>query len=169
MLTAILRPFTHMSRLEFGKFDPRERCFAHASSLASAIWTFRAFSIIRFEYWLTHALGTAAYIVVGSTEDAPIQMDTLMRACHCLYEMHTTLPLATDVLCGIHAALKMCQEPVPAFVGKYFAMLHHRRDGLMHHSVAALLPDTTDIARVDNGKDVQLQELLNRLDDIGIN
>ena len=168
MFTAILRPFTHMSREQFGKFDPRDRCYSHANSLISVIWTFRAFSCLRFEYWLCHALGTAGYIVVGGTEDSPIQMDTLLRACQCLHEMRVFLPLATDVLCGIHVALKRSGQRVPSFVEKYFAQIHHRKDGLMHHSVAALLPKATNIARIDNGEDVQLQELLAELNGLEI-
>ncbi|KAK2590141.1 hypothetical protein QQS21_012182 [Conoideocrella luteorostrata] len=168
MLTAILRPFTSMSKAQFGAFDPRERCYAHASSLTTAIWTFRAFSVIHHEYWLCHALGTAAYIVVGGTADASIQMDTLVRTCQCLYEMRATLPLATDISCGIHAALKRSKEPMPAFLSKYFDSLNHRDDGLMHYAVAALLPDATDIAGANRHGDVQLQELLNGTNDIGV-
>jgi hypothetical protein len=168
MLIAILRPFAGFSRAQFGKFEPRERCYAHASNLASAIWTFRGFAIIRFEYWLNHALGTAAYVVIGGTEDAPVQMDTLVRACQCLHEMRGTLPLATDALCGIHVALKQSKEAVPAFMGKFFDRLGFRKDGLLHYSVAAFLSHSTDIAGDNSSKEIQLQELLDRMDDIGI-
>jgi hypothetical protein len=82
--------------------------------------------------------------------------------------VQVSLPLATDILCGIHAALKRCGLPVPGFVGKYFDRLVHRKGGLMHHSVAALLPNATDIERVDHGEDVHLQELLNGLDELEI-
>ncbi|SCV48593.1 uncharacterized protein FFB14_10462 [Fusarium fujikuroi] len=168
MLTAILRPFTNMNKAQFGKFDPKERCYAHASNLASAIWTYRSFAIIRFEYWLTHALGTAAYIVIGGTEDAPVQMDTLTRACQCLYEMRSTLPLATDILCGIRIALKRSKETIPGFLDRFFNRISHRKDGLMHHCVAPLLPDSMDITQNNNNQEIQLQELLNRLEDIGV-
>ncbi|KAG4292508.1 hypothetical protein FPRO06_11996 [Fusarium proliferatum] len=168
MLTAILRPFTNMNKAQFGKFDPRERCYAHASNLASAIWTYRSFAVIRFEYWLTHALGTAAHIVVGGTEDAPVQMDTLTRACQCLYEMRSTLPLATDILCGIRIALKQLKEKIPAFMDRFFDRIIHRKDGLMHHFVASLLPDSIDMTQNSSNQDIQLQELLNRLEDIGV-
>jgi len=72
MFIAILRPFSHMTREQFGGFDPGERCYAHAASLVSAIWTFRAFAHLRFECWLNHALGTTAYIVIRHSEEGPI-------------------------------------------------------------------------------------------------
>lgn len=170
MLTAILRPFAQTSRAQFGaSFDPRERCLAHANSLVSAIWAFRSFAHVRFEYWLTHPLGWAAYLAVGGLDDAPGQMDTLARACQCLHEMRATLPLAADVLCGVQAAFKRCGLPVPAFLGRYFdAGLRHRSDGLMHHAVAALLPGVVEGEQAARGVELQLQELLDGLDDMGI-
>ncbi|KAK7908706.1 hypothetical protein PG985_016009 [Apiospora marii] len=173
MLTAILRPFAQTSRAQFGaSFDPRERCLAHASSMVSAIWAFRAFAHVRFEYWLTHPLGWAAYLVVGGGLDddaAPVQMDTLARACQCLHEMRAHLPLAADVLCGVQAAFKRCGQPVPAFLGRYFdAGLRHRRDGLMHRAVAPLLPGPAGGEQAAGGAELQLQELLDGLDDMGI-
>lgn len=168
MLTAVLRPFSHMTEDQFGRFSPRERCYTHANSLMSSIWTFRAFAQLRFEYWLTHAVGTAAYIVLRDTRDAPAQMDTLIRACQCLDEMRTSLPLATDVLSGIQAALKRYALPVPAYMGKYFETVHHRKDGLLHHAIAALLPGPKEVGRIGSGAELQLQQLLDELDSVGI-
>ena len=167
MFTAILRPFSYMTKEQFGRFDPRERCYAHSGSLTSAAWTFRAFSILHFEYWLTHALGTAAYIVIRESEKAPIQIDTLVRACQCLHEMKVSLPLATDVLSGIHTAFKKYKLQVPDHMKKYFTELH-RKDGLMHNAIVSLLPDWTELGRTGNGADLLLQELLNELDGLGI-
>ena len=164
MFTAILRPFSHMTKEHFGRFNPRERCYAHAASLTSAIWTFRAFAHIRFEYWLSHAVGTAAYIVLRESDEAPGQMDTLVRACQCLYEMQISLPLATDVLCGIRAAFKRYRLHVPPYMMKYFSALRTRHDGLLHHAVAALLPSSDEVGRIGSGAELQLQELLDEFD-----
>ena len=168
MFTAVLRPFSHMTREEFGRFDPRERCYSHAASLVSAVWTFRAFFVLRFEYWLNHALGTAAYITINESEHAPIQYDTLVRACQCLHEMRTSLPLATDVLSGIHAAFKWCNLQVPALMAKYFTTVRRRQDGLLHHAVAALLPAPAEGGRVGTEAELQLQALLDEFDGVGI-
>ncbi|KAF1964837.1 hypothetical protein BU23DRAFT_491399 [Bimuria novae-zelandiae CBS 107.79] len=37
MITAILHPFGTMSKHEFGRFSPRERCCSHASRLMTAV------------------------------------------------------------------------------------------------------------------------------------
>ncbi|EWZ78317.1 hypothetical protein FOWG_17403 [Fusarium oxysporum f. sp. lycopersici MN25] len=166
MFTVLLRPFSHMSKEKFGRFDPRERCLAHANSLMSAIWTFRSFAHLRFEYWLTHVTGTAAYIVLQEAGDSPPQMDTLIRACQCLEEMRVSFPIATDVLAGISAAFYRYKVQMPAFIRRYFDKVHHRKDGLLHHAVAALLPNSPEIGRVRSGAEVQLQELLNGFDNI---
>ena len=168
IFTAILRPFSHFTKEQFGRFNPRERCYAHAASLVSAVWTFRAFSILRFEYWLSHALGTAAYIVVSEFKGGPTLMDTLIRACQCLHEMRVSLPLATDVLSGIEAAFKRYRLPMPEHLRKYFVTPIPRKDGLMHHAVAALLPNSIEDNLNRGRAELQLQELLDGLDDIEI-
>ncbi|KAH7127423.1 fungal-specific transcription factor [Dactylonectria macrodidyma] len=168
MLTAMLRPFSHMTKEQFGRFDPRQRCFTHACSLMSIIWTFRAFCQIRLEYYLVHPLGSAAYIVLGEAEDAPARMDVLVRACQCLHEMKVSLPLAIDVLSGIRAAFLRYKLPVPAFMKKYFESLQHRKDGLMHHTVASLLPSSIEAGRTGSGEEFQLQQLLDGFDSIDI-
>ncbi|KAH7014447.1 nitrate assimilation regulatory protein nirA [Microdochium trichocladiopsis] len=168
MLVSILRPFCQMTKEQFGRFDPREKCFAHVASMMSAIWTFRAFAHLRFEYWLTHPLGTGAFIVLQeASKNDPIHMDTLVRACQCLHEMRVSLPLATDVLSGIRAAFKRSKILVPAYMDRYFEMIRHRKDGLMHHAVAALLPNPL-IDRTGNAAELQLQELLDAFDDVDI-
>ncbi|KAF5023005.1 hypothetical protein F66182_4963 [Fusarium sp. NRRL 66182] len=168
MFTVLLRPFSHMSKERFGRFDPKERCLAHANSLMSAIWTFRSFAHLRFEYWLSHVIGTAAYIVLRETGDSPIQMDTLIRACQGLAEMRISFPIATDVLAGISAAFRRYQVEMPAFMRRYFDTVKHRKDGLLHHAVAALLPNPQEIGRIGSGAEVQLQELLNDFDNIDL-
>jgi len=157
-----------MTKEQFGRFDPRERCYTHAASLMSAIWTFRAFAHVRFEYWLNHAAGTAAYIALRQAEDVPTQMDTLIRACQCLHEMRVSLPLATDVLSGIRAAFKRCKLQVPVYMRKYFDTVQHRKDGLMHHTKTALLPGSADVGRIGSGVDLHFRDLLDELDNLGI-
>ncbi|KXJ90100.1 nitrate assimilation regulatory protein nirA [Microdochium bolleyi] len=168
MLVSVLRPFCQMTKEQFGRFDPRERCFAHVASMMSAIWTFRAFAHLRFEYWLTHPLGTGAFIVLQEAgKNEPIHMDTLIRACQCLHEMRVSQPLASDVLSAIRAAFKRSKIPVPAYMDRYFDTVKHRKDGLMHHAVAALLPSPLD-DRTGGTAELQLQELLDAFDDIAI-
>ncbi|EJP62010.1 fungal specific transcription factor [Beauveria bassiana ARSEF 2860] len=75
----LLRPFTHMTKQEFGRFSPRERCAAHAGHLVSTVWSFRAHGQVRYEYYLIYALGAAAYVLLQEP-DAPVQMDSLVRA-----------------------------------------------------------------------------------------
>ncbi|KAH7131631.1 hypothetical protein B0J13DRAFT_562966 [Dactylonectria estremocensis] len=145
MLTAILRPFSRMTKEQFGRFDPRQRCFTHACSLVTAIWSFRTFSHVRLESWLVHPLGTSAYIALREAEDAPTRMDILVRVCQCLHEMQVSLPLATGVLSGIHAAFLKYKLPVPEYMKKYFELLQYRKDGLMHHAVVVLLPSSTEV------------------------
>lgn len=165
MAIAVLRPYSHMSKEQFGRFDPKQRIMSHANTLMSVIWTFRAFSYIYFEYWLVHALGTVAYVALGEAEETPTQMDILIRACQCLHEMRATLPLATDVLSGIQAAFRRYNLAVPRYMTRYFATVKSRKDGLMHHAMTALLPSATE-AGYDT--DVQLQQLLDAFDDIDV-
>lgn len=159
MYIAILRPFAHMTKEYFGRFSPRDRCAAHASHVVSTIWTFRAYGQIRYEYYLVHPLGSAAYIMLQES-DAPVQLDSMVRACQCLYEMRTTLPVAADVLSGIRAAFNRYRLTMPAFMTKYFSRVRHRRDGVMHHTVAGLLPDGVGIDYGSKQDNMQLESLL---------
>ncbi|KAH8646316.1 fungal-specific transcription factor [Xylariales sp. PMI_506] len=169
MLTAVLRPFCHMTKSEFGRFDPRERYLAHACNLMSSIWTFRAFYQIRFEYWFVHVVGTVAYAMLPEVEGGlPTCVDNLIRACQCLHEMKISLPLATDVLSGIHAAFKRYKLRVPPYMTKYFETVRHREDGGMHHAITALLPSPTDGGSLAPGVELQLRQLLTELDDSAV-
>lgn len=157
-----------MGKDQFGRFDPRERCFAHVGSMMTAIWTFRAFAHLRFEYWLNHPLGTGAFIILQeAVKNEPIHMDTLIRACQCLHEMRGSLPLASDVLSGIRAAFRRSKIPIPAYMDRYFNMVLHRKDGLMHHAVAALLPEPHS-SPTNGAAEMQLQELLDAFDEVVI-
>lgn len=106
--------------------------------------------------------------MVREHEYTPIQMDTLIRTCHCLSEVRATLPLATDVLAGIYVAFKRYKLQVPLYMRKYFGALRPREDGLMHHAVVALLPSSNEVGRIGSGAEVQLQALLTEFDSIGI-
>jgi hypothetical protein len=126
----------------------------------SVIWSFRAFGQVRFEYYLTHPLGSVAYILLLHGDEEPVRMDTLVRACQCLHEMRKMLPLATDVLSGIRAAFRRYGLQIPQHMARYFHDLHHRADGLLHHSVAGLLPNSSQEGQGGDWRDVQLQGLL---------
>jgi hypothetical protein len=51
---------------------------------------------------------------------------------------------------------------------KYFTTVRHRKDGLLHHAVAALLPSPAEVGRIGSGAELRLQELLDEFDDIDI-
>jgi hypothetical protein len=164
MLVAILRPFAQLSKEDFGPFDPEDRCYAHTSSLMSSIWTFRAFCVLKYDYWLVHAISTAAFVAIRGLDHGPAQMDVLIRACQCLHEMASILPLATDCLSTINAAFRKSKVQLPSFVLKYFsAETVHQKDGLMHHARAALMPAS------ESGPASPLyQELLDWLDNLEV-
>jgi hypothetical protein len=168
MLITILRPFCQLVQDSLNDLNPKQRCYVHASSLMSNIWTFRAFSILRHEYWLVHGLSTAAFVVLQDLDHGPEQLDTLIRACHCLHEMTLTLPLATDCLLAINAAFRRSQLTVPDHVARYFGKdQRRRRDGLMQHVYAALLPTPeVNLNGVGKNRDLSLQELMADLDDL---
>lgn len=168
MLVAILRPFAAMSQQVFGRFSPRDQCAMHANNLMTIIWTFRAFGQLRFEYYLTHPLGTVAYILLMQHDGTEVQMDTLVRACQCLHEMRTMLPLAADVLSGIRAAFRLYKQGIPEYMARYFSSLRHRSDGLLHHTVASLLPHSAQDTEDGYWVDVQLQALLKEFDNFDV-
>ncbi|CAI6336051.1 unnamed protein product [Periconia digitata] len=80
MLTAILHPFSQFSQDQFGRFDPRQRCYSHANRMMTAIWTYRAFAILRTEYWLMHLISAAAFIVLDNLQHGSEEVETLVRA-----------------------------------------------------------------------------------------
>lgn len=167
MLTAILRPFGQMSKKEFGRFNPRERCCSHASKMINEIWTYRANAILKIEYWLMHPATVSGLIVVQDLELGSAEVDTLIRACQCVDEMRTTYPLATDCLSTIHGAFKRTRLQTPDYVRKFFVETRHRKDGLMHHAIAALMPtgnDSSPNSRIDNTWSPSFQELLDMLE-----
>ncbi|KAM3537245.1 hypothetical protein ARSEF1564_009833 [Beauveria bassiana] len=165
----LLRPFTHMTKQEFGRFSPRERCAAHAGHLVSTVWSFRAHGQVRYEYYLTYALGAAAYVLLQEP-DAPVQMDSLVRACQCLFEMHPTLPPAADTLSGIRAAFRLYRLAVPMYMVKYFHRVRHNEAGVLHRTVAVtgLLPVAGGNDNEAKRADLQLEDLLRDFGDVDI-
>lgn len=170
MSTAILRPFSHMPKEEFGRFNPRERCCSHASRMMTAIWTYRAFAILRTEYWLIHPISTAALIVIQDLDPGSAEVETLIRACQCLQDMTSTLPLAADCLSTINGAFRRSKLQLPHYVHRFFVNARHRKDGLMHHAFAALMPTQArnNPSRVENTLGLSFQELLDELEDISL-
>ncbi|EJP61492.1 uncharacterized protein BBA_09571 [Beauveria bassiana ARSEF 2860] len=165
----LLRPFTHMTKQEFGRFSPRERCAAHASHLVSTVWSFRAHGQVRYEYYLAYALGAAAYVLLQEP-DAPVQMDSLVRACQCLFEMHPTLPPAADTLSGSRAAFRLYRLAVPMYMVKYLYRVHHNEAGVLHRTVAVtgLLPVAGGNDNEAKRADLQLEELMRDFGDVEI-
>ncbi|KAM3549913.1 hypothetical protein ARSEF4850_008606 [Beauveria asiatica] len=158
----LLRPFAHLTRHEFGgRFSPRERCAAHASHLVSTAWSFRAHGQVRYEYYLSYALGAAAYILMQEP-DAPVQMDSLVRACQCLFEMRPTLPLAADALSGIRAAFRLYRLALPMYMVKFFDRVRHSEAGALHHTVAVagMLPAAGGHDNEAKRAELQLEHLL---------
>ncbi|KAM3534808.1 hypothetical protein MY4038_001889 [Beauveria bassiana] len=168
----LLRPFAHLTRQEFGgRFSPRERCAAHASHLVTTVWSFRAHGQVRYEYYLAYALGAAAYILLQEP-DAPVQMDSLVRACQCIFEMRPTLPLAADTLSGIRAAFRLYRLAVPMYMLKFFDRVRHNEAGVLHRTVAVtgLLPAAGGGGNDNEAKraELQLEDLLRDFGNVDI-
>ncbi|PMB68832.1 hypothetical protein BM221_005416 [Beauveria bassiana] len=154
-----------------GRFSPRERCAAHASHLVTTVWSFRAHGQVRYEYYLAYALGAAAYILLQEP-DAPVQMDSLVRACQCIFEMRPTLPLAADTLSGIRAAFRLYRLAVPMYMLKFFDRVRHNEAGVLHRTVAVtgLLPAAGGGGNDNEAKraELQLEDLLRDFGNVDI-
>lgn len=178
MLTAILRPFAHLSAPQFGAaFTPRQRCYTHANRLMSLVWSYRSLAILRTDYWIMHPIATAAFIVLDNLQYGSEEVDTLVRAGRCLREMAEAFPLATDYLATIHAAFHRARVSVPGYAARYFEEARHRKEGLMHRAPAALLPAAMESedgdgeesgSKADATWGPSFQELLDALDDASI-
>ena len=169
MLSAILHPFVQLSKENFGRFDPKQRCYSHANRMMTAIWAFRALSILRTDYWLMHPISTAAFIVLNNLQHGSDEVETLVRASQCLREMTSAFPLAADCLSTINGAFKRARLQVPAYAHRYFAEARHRKEGLMHHAIAAIMPTEDSESSTSNRHSTwgpSFQELLDELDEI---
>jgi hypothetical protein len=135
--------------------------------MMSAIWTYRSFAILRTEYWLIHPISTAAFIVIQDLEKGSAEMNTLVQACQCLFEMSDTLPLAPDTLATIKAAFVRSKVLLPPNVQRFFEGATHRGDGLMHHVIASLMPAGKThggASPADHAFWLSFQELLNEME-----
>ncbi|KAF2850428.1 hypothetical protein T440DRAFT_396867, partial [Plenodomus tracheiphilus IPT5] len=165
---ALLRPFSNLEKSDFGPFNPRDRCYSHACSLAYAIWTFRSVAYLRFEYWLTYALSTVAFITLDNCHQNPPQIEALLKACQCLHETTSTLPLAADVLSAIHGQIKRSRLVLPACIMRFFTKdIWHRKDGLLHYSVANLMPNL-GAGKQGTAQQLQLKVLLDELEQLTV-
>jgi hypothetical protein len=169
LLVAILRPFWRFTKADFGPFDPKDRCYAHCASLMDTIWTYRAFASLNAEYWYNHTLATVAFISFREHENSSVQTEILIKACKCLHEMTELFPLAVDSLSAIRGAFKLAGMAVPTYLQPFLENgINHRKDGLLHHSAAKLLPggdlSSTNAAQ----QEMRYQELLDELDSIGL-
>jgi hypothetical protein len=165
----LLRPFAAFTRDQFGPFAPRERCLAHAVQMQSTIWTFRAYSILRHEYWLNSPITNVAFITMHESASNPMAMEALVKACQCLSEMSELLPLSADCLVAIHGAIKSSKLQLPEYVMRYFKAknLKARKDGLMHRTIATILPGQNNETQ-DREQEVMLEELLDDFDGLGV-
>ena len=165
LLGDILRPFSQFTELQFGPFQPKERCYAHCISLMDTIWTFRAFASLNGEYWYIPMLATVACMTLQEHNTSPMLTETIIKACKCLYEMLTLYPLAADALAAIRGAFKRANMPVPVYLKEYLGTKSaHTKDGLLHHASAKLILGVGVLS--ENRDDIRYQELLDELDDV---
>lgn len=77
--------------------------------------------------------------------------------------------MALDCLSAVHSAFKKSKLQLPAFMTRFFGpSVRHRKDGLMHHAVAALMPGD-DGYDERSAHETRLQELLDDLDNVALN
>ena len=165
LLGDILRPFSGFTELQFGPFQPKERCYAHCISLMDTIWTFRAFASLNGEYWYIPMLATVACMTLQEHNTSPMLTETIIKACKCLYEMLTVYPLAADALAAIRGAFKRANMSVPVYLKEYLCTKSgHMKDGLLHHATAKFILDVG--VSNENRDEIRYQELLDELDDV---
>jgi hypothetical protein len=165
LLGDILRPFSRFTELQFGPFQPKERCYAHCISLMDTIWTFRAFASLNGEYWYIPMLATVACMTLQEHSTSPMLTETIIKACKCLYEMLTVYPLAADALAAIRGAFKRANMPVPVYLKQYLGTKSgHTKDGLLHHAAAKFILGVG--VSNENRDDIRYQELLDELDEV---
>lgn len=164
LLGDILRPFSQFTKMQFGPFEPKERCYSHCISLMNTIWTFRAFTSLKSEYCYIPILATVAFMTLQEHSVSLILTETLIKACRCLYELSSEYPLATDALSATRGAFKKLNMPVPMCIRDYLACRsRHTQDGLLHGAIARLML-TIGAANV-GGSLVRFQDFLDALDE----
>lgn len=167
LLVAILRPFSHVTESQFGPFWPKNRCYGHCTSLMDTIWTFRAFTSLNSEYWYIPMLATIVFVTLRENTYNPILTEALIKACKCLDEMAVKFLLASDALSAIRGALKRTGMPMPAYLRAFLGPgIRHRKDGLLHHAVARLMPE--EGSGIGDGEELRYQDLFDELVDLDI-
>jgi hypothetical protein len=167
LLMAVLRPFSHFTRLEFGPFQPRDRCYSHCTSLMNTIWTFRALTSLHSEYWHMPMLATVAFVSFREADGIPALRETLVKACKCLDEMKLMYPLARDALSAIRGVFGRTGMSVPAYLQAFLVpAVGHREDGLLHHAVVRVMPERD--SKNGDTQELRYQDLLNDLEDVEI-
>lgn len=167
MLTVILRPFNELSRAEFGRFIPKQRCYSHASRLMATIWTYRAFAIWKTELWLMVPITTAALLVVHDLDPGSAELNTLLQACQCLHEMSELLPLAAGCLAEINKAFQRASHRLPANVERFFIGVREPNSGEIQQAVPSLMPSQIHSESKNESNTAfagYLQELLTELE-----
>lgn len=83
--------------------------------------------------------------------------------------MTAMFPLAADSLSAIRGAFKLAGMVVPAYLEPFLGpAIKHRKDGLLHHSAAKLLPEKGLPVSNSDRQEMMYQELLDELDSIGL-
>lgn len=134
-----------MKKEQFGSLDPRAAAHAHASSLISTLWAFRALYTVRNEFWITQPCSVCAFRVVFELSSGPIQVETFIKACQILHEMSGRFPLATDVLASIQSVIEQHKLQLPSFTTKH---LNFQRSAttttIMQQTITSVSPDYVD-------------------------
>lgn len=129
------------------------------------IWTFRALTTLRNEYWYIPMLATVAFLTLQEHRVSPMLTETLIKACKCLSEMKSIYPLAADALNAIRGAFRMTDMLVPEYLKEYLGSRTGRmKDGLLHHAAAKFMLKMDPSNK--NRDEVRYQELLDELDDV---
>lgn len=131
------------------------------------IWTFRAFTSLNDEYWYIPMLATVAFMTSREHARSPVLTETLIKACKCLDEMAATYPLATDALRAVRGVFNRTGVSVPTYLQAFLGSgARHRKDGLLHHAVAKLMPE---VWTGEKREELRYQELLDEFEDEEMN
>jgi hypothetical protein len=110
-------------------------------------------------------LATVAFMTSREHAHSPVLTETLIKACKSLEEMTVTYPLATDALSAIRGAFKRTGMPVPTYLQVFLGSgARHVKDGLLHHTVAKLMPEEDWTSEIR--EELRYQELLDELEDV---
>lgn len=108
-----------MSLEEFGPFVPKSASYQHASSMMTALWTYRALYTARHEYWPSYLCSVSGFRVLHDLAADPFRMETFTKACQILHELSERFPLAADVLSAIQGAVDQHNVQLPFTTAKW--------------------------------------------------